>query len=80
MAGSFGSVKPFWLTGEDADYKNHLFVCQLKNKAMKQVWCSSDLDCPILSLTIRDWDGDGLAVGRIGIYQLLLCLKSLGAS
>lgn len=58
--GSFGSVKPFWLTGEDADYKNHLFVYRLKNKTMKQVWCSSDLDRPIVSLTIRDWDGDGL--------------------
>ena len=58
--GSFGSVKPFWLTGEDVGYKNHLFVYGLKNKAMKQVWCSSDLDRPIISLTIRDWDGDGL--------------------
>lgn len=58
--GSFGSVKPFWLTSEDVDYKNHLFVYQLKNKVMKQVWCSSDLDSPIVSLTIRDYDGDGL--------------------
>lgn len=57
--GSFGSVKPFWLTGEDGDYKNHLFVYRLKNKAMQQVWCSSDLDRPIVSLTIRDCLGDG---------------------
>lgn len=58
--GSFGSVKPFWLTREDVDYKNHLFVYRLKNKTMKQVWCSSDLDRPIISLTIRDYEGDGL--------------------
>lgn len=58
--GSFGSVKPFWVTSEDAGYKDHLFVYCLKNKVMKQVWCSSDLDHPIISLTIRDWDGDGL--------------------
>ncbi|MHB8125427.1 MAG: hypothetical protein ACYDEJ_07255 [Desulfitobacteriaceae bacterium] len=58
--GSFGSVKPFWLTSEDTDYKNHLFVYRLKNNAMKQVWCSSNLDRPIISLTIRDCDGDCL--------------------
>ncbi|ODA41046.1 hypothetical protein DSBG_2221 [Desulfosporosinus sp. BG] len=58
--GSFGSVKPFWLTIEDEDYKNHLFVYRFKNKAIKQVWCSSDLDRPIISFTIRDYDGDGL--------------------
>lgn len=58
--GSFGSVKPFWLTSEDVDYKNHLFVYRLKNKEMKQVWCSSDLDRPIISLIIQDDDGDGL--------------------
>lgn len=57
--GSFGSVKPFWQTAEDTSYKNHLFVYRLKNKAMKQVWCSSDLDRPIVSFTIRDVDGDG---------------------
>ncbi|WP_242832369.1 hypothetical protein [Desulfosporosinus orientis] len=58
--GSFGALKPFWLTGEDTGYKNHLFVYGLKDKTMKQAWCSSDLDQPIISLTIRDWDGDGL--------------------
>jgi hypothetical protein len=57
--GSFGSVKPFWQTAEDTSYKNHLFVYRLKNKAMKQVWCSSDLDRPIVSFTIRNVDGDG---------------------
>lgn len=60
--GSFGSVKPFWQTAEDTGYKNHLFVYRLKNKAMKQVWCSSDLDRPIVSFTIRDVDGDGLSL------------------
>lgn len=27
---------------------------------MKQVWCSSDLDCPIVSLTVQDIDEDDL--------------------
>jgi len=57
--GSFGSIKPFWQTTEDTSYKNHLFVYRLKDKAMKQVWCSSDLDRPIVSFKIRDVDGDG---------------------
>lgn len=59
-AGSFGTVKPFWQTGEDVAYKNHLFVYQLKDKEMKQVWCSSNLDRPILSFKIHDVDGDGM--------------------
>lgn len=69
--GSYGSLKPFWLKGEDDAYKNHLFVYRLKNKAMKQVWCSSALDQPIISLRIRDWDGDGLneLVVREGQYR-----------
>lgn len=38
---------------------------------MKQVWCSSDLDQPIISLTIWDWNGDGLneLVVREGQYR-----------
>lgn len=69
--GSFGSVKPFWLTSEDDDYKNHLFVYRLMDKAMKQVWCSSDLDRPIISFMIEDYDGDGLneLVVKEGQYQ-----------
>lgn len=58
--GSFGTVKPFWQTVEDVGYKNHLFVYRLKDKVMKQVWCSSDLDCPIVSLTVQDIDEDDL--------------------
>ncbi|MCO1602752.1 hypothetical protein [Desulfosporosinus nitroreducens] len=58
--GSFGSVKPFWLTSEDASCKNHLFVYRLKDKEMRQVWCSSDLDSPIVSFKIQDIDKDEL--------------------
>lgn len=57
--GSFETVKPFWQTGKDAGYKNHLFVYRLKDKNMEQVWCSSDLDRPVISFSIRDVDGDG---------------------
>ncbi|GAB6154417.1 hypothetical protein JCM17380_31670 [Desulfosporosinus burensis] len=58
--GNFGTVEPFWQTVEDVGYKNHLFVYPLKDKVMKQVWCSSDLDCPIVSLTVQDIDEDDL--------------------
>lgn len=58
--GSFGTVKPFWETAEDVGYKNHLFVYRLKDKVMKQVWCSSALDYPIVSFTIQDIDNDNL--------------------
>lgn len=58
-AGSYGKVKPFWQIDDDIVYKNHLFVYQLKDKLLKQVWCSSDLDYPIISLTIQDVDSDG---------------------
>lgn len=58
--GSFGEIRPFWHTGEDAGYKNHLFVYELQGETYKSVWCSSDLDRPILSFAIRDVNGDGL--------------------
>ncbi len=58
--GSFGTVKPFWEKDEDTSYKNHLFVLKLEGNTFKSLWCSSDLDCPIVSLTIRDVNSDGL--------------------
>lgn len=57
--GSFGEMRPFWHSGKDADYKNHLFVYKLQENTFQPVWCSSELDCPILSFTIRDINGDG---------------------
>lgn len=58
--GSFGKSKPFWHDGEDVSYKNHLFVYKLDGDGFKTVWCSSDLDRPILSFDITDNDSDGL--------------------
>ncbi|MGI6066257.1 MAG: hypothetical protein ACOYI2_07175 [Bacillota bacterium] len=58
--GNFGTVRPFWETGADASYKNHLFVFKMQNNTFKPVWCSSDLDRPIVSFAIRDVNGDGL--------------------
>lgn len=58
--GSFGPVKPFWIDGEDQSYKNHLFVYRLHGNTMQPVWCSSDLDRPIVSFTVRDINGDGM--------------------
>lgn len=69
--GSFGTIKPFWHTGEDASYKHHLFVFRLREDTFRSVWCSSDLAHPIVSFAIRDVDGDGLneLVTREGRYR-----------
>ncbi|MDD3168981.1 MAG: hypothetical protein PHC91_05895 [Eubacteriales bacterium] len=58
--GSFGEIRPFWHSGEDNSYKNHLFVYALRENTFTSVWCSSDLDRPILSLSVWDADGNGL--------------------
>lgn len=58
--GSFGPVRPFWEDREDRSYKNHLFVYRLTGDALRPVWCSSDLDRPIVSFVIRDADSNGL--------------------
>ncbi|MHC1723253.1 MAG: hypothetical protein AB9836_08635 [Aminipila sp.] len=58
--GSFGKFRPFWHTEENIDYKNHLFVYELQGKRFRSVWCSSDLDRPILSFSIQDVNGDRL--------------------
>jgi hypothetical protein len=58
--GSFGEIKPFWFQGKDNSYKNHLFVLELIDNTFKSVWCSSNLDHPIISFAISDVDGDGL--------------------
>lgn len=58
--GSFGSQKPFWHDGKDISYKNHLFVFKMVDNTFKEVWCSSNLDRPIVSFSIQDMDGDGL--------------------
>lgn len=58
--GSFGKIRPFWHTGDNDSYKNHLFVYKLEEDIFKPVWCSSDLDRPILSIDILDINDDGL--------------------
>lgn len=58
--GSFGEMKPFWHKKNNNDYKNHLFIYQLQENTFKSVWCSSNLDCPILSFKIKDNNGDGI--------------------
>ncbi len=72
--GSFGKLKPFWHKQVNTDYKNHLFVYRIQENTAKQVWCSSNLDRPILSFQVEDWDKDGLKelVVREGEYQKTL--------
>jgi len=56
--GSFGRHRPFWFRGEDAGYKNHLFVYRLAEDTVKPVWLSSNLDRPVISMAVKDVDGD----------------------
>jgi hypothetical protein len=69
--GSYGKLKPFWHTGEDISYKNHLFVYRLTEDGFRPVWCSSDLARPIVSFSIMDADGDGRSelVTEEGAYR-----------
>lgn len=77
--GGFGKIRPFWHTGKDDSYKNHLFVYELEEETFKPVWCSSDLDRPILSINILDIDDDGLneLVVDEGQYQQPIISRSL---
>jgi len=72
--GNFGGLKPFWHTGKDDDYKNHLFVYQLQSSTFKSVWCSSNLDRPILFFEIKDQDKDGLneLIVEEGVYKRII--------
>ena len=69
--GSFGKYRPFWHTGKDKDYKNHLFVYRLQDDTVRPVWCSSNLDRPILAFSIQDVNGDGLneLIVKEGTYK-----------
>ena len=58
-AGSFGPHKPFWVTEEDKRIRNHLFIFDLVNGALKPVWQSSNLDRPNYAIALKDLDGDG---------------------
>ncbi|MGE5422201.1 MAG: hypothetical protein ACM3QW_02970 [Ignavibacteriales bacterium] len=57
--GSFGRYRPFWHTGEDRVWSNHLFVYDLVKQKMKPLWCSSAVERPIAEISVDDVDGNG---------------------
>lgn len=57
--GSFGKHKPFWISQNDNNLSNHLFLFDLVQKKFKSVWMSSALDKPIKSIKVEDSDKDG---------------------
>lgn len=57
--GSFGPQKPFWVSGDDDSYRNHLFIFNLVNGTVKSVWQSSNLDRPNHAVLLSDLDRDG---------------------
>ncbi|TEB10784.1 CapA family protein [Pelotomaculum propionicicum] len=58
-SGSYGHHKPFWVTQEDMNIKNHLFIFKLAGGVIKPVWQSSNLDRPNYEAALADLDGDG---------------------
>ncbi len=58
-AGNFGTSKPFWVKENDMSVKNHFFVLDFLNGAIKQVWGSSNLVEPNCEFKIADVDNDG---------------------
>lgn len=69
--GSFGSHKPFWVSGEDETFRNHLFVFNLAHGAVKVVWQSSNLSRPNHAVFLSDLDGDGRSelIALEGLYD-----------
>lgn len=58
-SGSFGKSKPFWIKENDMTVKNHFFVLNFSDGAIKQVWGSSSLAEPNCEFKIADVDNDG---------------------
>lgn len=71
--GSFGPSRPFWHQSEDESFKNHLFVLKMQENNFKSLWCSSNLDAPIVSFEVKDVNNDGFneLVVREGKYRRL---------
>jgi poly-gamma-glutamate synthesis protein (capsule biosynthesis protein) len=58
-SGDFGTSKPFWIKENDMSVKNHFFVYDLVNGAMKSIWGSSNLSVPNCEFKIADINEDG---------------------
>ena len=58
-AGNFGTSKPFWVKENDMSVKNHFFVFDFADGAMKPIWQSSNLTAPNCEFKVADVDGDG---------------------
>lgn len=58
--GSFDRHKPLWQEEEKNNYSCHLFVYQLIENKLIPRWCSSALDRPIKSFTVKK-DSSGKA-------------------
>jgi hypothetical protein len=57
--GSFGTSKPFWIKENDLSVKNHFFILNFSDGAIKQVWGSSNLAKPNCEFKIADVDNNG---------------------
>ncbi len=57
-AGNFGESKPFWIEENDMSVKNHFFVFDFVNGAVKPIWQSSNLEKPNCEFIFADIDGD----------------------
>ncbi len=59
-SGDYGTSRPFWVTEEDLDVRNHFFVYRLDDDGLMPVWQSSNLAAPNCAIAAADADGDGL--------------------
>jgi len=57
-SGNFGSSKPFWIEENDMSVKNHFFILDFTDSAIKQIWGSSNLTEPNCEFKVADIDND----------------------
>lgn len=52
--GKFGKHRPFWVTGEDNEVSQHIFIYNCKSDGITQKWMSSDI-----GVEVDDWSYEG---------------------
>ncbi len=41
--GRYGRKKPFWITSDEEEYSQHIFIYDIKDKDLQEKWCASDI-------------------------------------
>lgn len=76
--GSFDRHKPLWSEQNDNNYSCHLFVYQLSHNTLRPRWCSSALDKPIKSFSIKEnRSGNKILAVEEGCFSTYCCGHAL---